>query len=68
MEVEELLCISHSKERMALDEVKKLDAQRRNMQCYPHTSRSKVPAFQALVVEDVKDGFSAFCQTLEASL
>lgn len=68
MKVEELLCISPSKDRMVLGRVKTLYVQLHNVLDHLHIWRSKIPVFEAHVTEDVKYGFSAFCQSLAPSL
>lgn len=62
MRVEELLCSSRSKKRMALAEVKTPDALRRNVLGHLRTLLLKKPGLQERVAEDVKDEFSAFSQ------
>lgn len=59
---------SRSKQRISLEKVKILDAQKRSLLDHLRTLRSRMPGFQARVAESVVDECSAFLQGLATAL
>lgn len=68
IKVEELLLVSGSKEKAALEELNTLDAQQCSMAGDLHTLHSKIAGFQARLIEDVECGSWAFSTKLATSL